>query len=275
MSRLLIVSNDINPTLNEIDVSIYRTKLKKRDIDVSNIEKLIPTINNEWSISEICKNAIPITWESTFEYAEAELDKISKILERTENKSFYPLKYNLFRALHLTKLSDVRVVIIGQDPYHTTTSYGEPIAQGLSFSVEKGLSIPPSLANIYKEIKENYPDFEIPNHGDLSKWSLQGVLMLNSCLTVLPGQPDSHSKFQLWMPFIVKVLEKIAEVRPDCIFCLWGKKSQELERYLGKKSIKLMSAHPSFYSAKNFFGNRHFIQINNILLDKGEEPIEW
>lgn len=265
MSRLLIVEKYTNITFDP-------KKLKRKHIVIPEDNNIIPEIDNDWTVYQICQNSKPLEWEDTFEYCDPELNKISMILDKRGN-IFYPEKRNLFRAFHLTKLSEVRVVILGQDPYHTTTNSGYPIAEGLSFSVSSDLDIPPSLKNIYKEIKDNYPDFDYPNNGNLTKWSLQGVLMLNTCLTVEPGKPNSHG--DLWLPFIVKVFEKISEVRPDCIYCLWGKNAQAIEKYLGKKSIKLISAHPSPFSVKNFYGNQHFIQINNLLIAKGEEPIDW
>lgn len=237
-----------------------------------------PAITEEWSVMDVAKDAAPAGWTEVFTDATAEMEMISKCLDDcvAEGKTFLPLRCNLFTAFELTPLHKVRVVIVGQDPYHTIGNDGLPIAQGLSFSVRRGDAVPPSLRSIYKEISDNDPSFVVPSHGDLSGWASQGVLMLNSCLTVEPNQPGSHSKFLLWMPFIVKVLNAIAKVRPKCIFLLWGREAQKIAPQIGEKSIVLEAAHPSPLSAsRGFFGCRHFSQVNKLLASDPGGPIKW
>lgn len=227
-------------------------------------------INQDMSINEIVKTNTPRGWEPVFENAKNELGMISDILE--EKGEYLPLKKNLFRAFSLTPLQKVRVVIFGQDPYHGYDNNGQPQAQGLSFSVSRGVTVPPSLRNIYKEIKRSYPNWEIPNHGCLDHWASQGVLLLNSSLTVMPRNPDSHSKSKLWLPFIRWVLVAIENVNPKCIYVLWGKKAEKMKKFISNKAIILESSHPSPFSARRGFeGCGHFHKINEYL----DNPIQW
>jgi uracil-DNA glycosylase len=215
-----------------------------------------------------------LSWINTIDNSSAELDKICKFLDT--DVCFLPDKNDLFRAFELTPLESVRVVIIGQDPYPKILSNGRPRAKGLSFSVDERDIIPSSLKNIFKEIATDYPNWIRPSHGNLTKWAEQGVLMLNVCLTCPPGEPGKHSKYMLWMPFILKILADIDKVRPNCIYVMWGKQSQKIESYLGKKSVKLTAAHPSGLSAsRGFYGCGHFKEINDYLLKIGEKEIEW
>lgn len=218
------------------------------------------------------------SWKSVFDNSKRELEKIATCLEldQKKNGAFVPLKSNLFKAFELTPLDQVRVVIIGQDPYHQLLTPTQPRAQGLSFSVHPDDEIPSSLKNIYKEISACFPTWIPPTHGDLTSWATQGVLLLNTCLTCLPNQPNSHGKYKLWMPFIVNVLKAIDEVRPNCIYVLWGRDAQQMEKYLGVRAFKLTAAHPSGMSAsRGFFGCQHFLKINELLIKFGEPPISW
>lgn len=237
---------------------------------------VVPTIDQTWSIIKICHERPPFGWKMVFKDAEEELKDISSILEEQEKAfgSYYPLKSNIFRAFELTPLENVRVVIVGQDPYHQVNSQtGLPRAQGMSFSVSRDDDIPSSLKNIFKELK-NTTDFKYPNHGDLISWTRQGVLLLNMCLTVRPNQAGSHG--DIWMGFIVKVLNALAEEKPNTIYVLWGSYAQKLIKYIGDRSVILTSAHPSGLSAhRGFFGCNHFKQINDILLSRNETPIDW
>src|SRR5690606_19127370 len=159
-----------------------------------------------------------------------------------------------------------------QDPYHQVMYNGKPRAQGMSFSVSKDDSIPSSLCNIFKEIND---DLGINNntHGDLSCWARQGVLLLNSCLTVKPCEAGSHNK-DLWMGFIDRVLKYIARINPKCIYVLWGAWAKHIKPMIEGKPHILESTHPSGYSArKGFFGCKHFSRINEILIEEGKEEI--
>ena len=197
-----------------------------------------------------------------------ELEKKIEIAKKTHD--VYPPENLIFNALELTPLYDVKVVIIGQDPYH------EPMqAQGLCFSVPSGIKLPPSLVNIYKEI-ENELGIKMSNCGDLTKWAKQGVLLLNSTLTVNRGQAGSHKDFG-WQEFTKKIVEVINERLSEVIFVLWGNFAKAFEPLINtNKHFVLKSAHPSPLSAYNgFFGNGHFKRINTILKDLNKQEIDW
>lgn len=249
------------------------------DVDKTNNQlefSIVEEISEDWTIMDICQKRAPSGWEDVFKFAEPELKEISEILENQEAAygNFFPLKRNIFKAFEITPLTQVRVVILGQDPYHDTTNNG-PRAQGLSFSVSESSNIPPSLRNIFKEIKNEYPDsFDSPQHGDLSIWAYQGVLLLNTCLTVRPNAAGSHKL--IWNGFIVKVIQAINSVNPNCIYVLWGEKAQNLQSFIGGKVKILKSSHPSPFSVnKGFYGCGHFKEINRILYELDGSQINW
>jgi uracil-DNA glycosylase len=190
--------------------------------------------------------------------------------EKALGKIIYPAGSQIFNAFQKTPFENVKVVILGQDPYH-----GPNQAMGLSFSVPKGISQPPSLINIFKELYEDTGS-PLPNHGDLTKWAEQGVLLLNASLTVRAGEPMSHSKIG-WHIFTNAVISKISEIKEKVVFLLWGKFAQEkIELINLKKHYVLKAAHPSPLSAYNgFFGCRHFSKTNNYLVKNGIHPIDW
>ena len=190
--------------------------------------------------------------------------------EKLQGKVIYPPGPMIFNAFEKTPVDKVKVVIIGQDPYH-----GKGQAMGLSFSVPPGITSPPSLVNIYKEL-QNVVGAPVPYHGDLSKWALQGVMLLNASLTVRAGEPMSHSKIG-WHIFTDAVISRISEVKKNVVFLLWGKFAQEKMELVDKnKHLILKSVHPSPLSANNgFFGNRHFSKTNTFLMQKGLDPIDW
>ena len=189
------------------------------------------------------------------------------------NSTCHPAKGLIFNAFRQTPLDKVKVVIVGQDPYH-----GPGQAMGLSFSVPDGVPIPPSLQNIFKEIKNEYPLFQIPTSGDLTKWAQQGVLLLNTTLTVREHQPMSHAG-QGWETFVTNAIKEIeASVSTPVVYMLWGKHAQQFVKphITNSERLILESAHPSPFSAnKGFFGNNHFIQCNNYLVDHGMGVIHW
>jgi uracil-DNA glycosylase len=235
--------------------------------------EILPKIDDNMSISEIGTKTTPKSWRNVFMEVKDELAYIDKIYKRN-NVKYYPEKKDLFRAFELTKLEDIRVVIIGQDPYHQLKSNGKPRAQGLSFSVSKDDEIPSSLKNIFKEIKDDVKEFEIPNHGDLTRWTQQGILLLNSSLTVEQNNPGTQGV--IWNGVISKIFQAISEFRPKCIYVLWGNHAKNLVEYIPKSSIILTAAHPSGLSAnRGFFGCKHFSKINEILRDMGEDEIDW
>jgi uracil-DNA glycosylase len=184
-------------------------------------------------------------------------------------KAVYPSAKNIFRAFDLCPLDKVRVVIVGQDPYH-----GLHQANGMSFSVNDGISLPPSLKNIYKEI-HNDLDIDPLSSGDLSRWAHQGVLLLNSVLTVLANNPASHSGIG-WEQFTDAVIQSLNERRSHIVYMLWGRYAQTKGEVVDRnKNLVLTSAHPSPYSATNFFGNHHFSKCNEYLIKHDMPPIDW
>ena len=189
--------------------------------------------------------------------------------EKAAGKIIFPTGANLFNAFDKTPFKNVKVVILGQDPYH---GYGQ--AHGLSFSVQSGTKLPPSLQNIFKEIKS---DIGIENSsGDLTPWAEQGVLLLNAALTVRDGEPLSHAKIG-WAQFTDAVIKIISEKKENVIFLLWGKFAQDKQILINTDSHYILkAAHPSPLSAHNgFFGCKHFSKTNEILIKHGQNPIDW
>jgi uracil-DNA glycosylase len=190
--------------------------------------------------------------------------------EKEQGKIIYPPGSQIFHAFEVTPFDKVKVVIIGQDPYH-----GPKQAHGLSFSVQQGVATPPSLINIFKELHEDV-GLPIPRHGHLENWAKQGVLLLNASLTVRAGEPMSHAKLG-WEKFTNTVIEKVSDLKENIVFVLWGKFAQEKQSLIDdKKHHIIKSAHPSPLSANNgFFGSRPFSKINTFLVKKGIDPIDW
>ncbi len=184
--------------------------------------------------------------------------------------TIYPDMYDIFNAFRYTSYSDVKVVIIGQDPYH-----GEGQAHGLCFSVKKGVPQPPSLKNIFKEIKDEL-NIEPPSHGELTDWAKQGVLLLNATLTVREGQANSHKDIG-WEIFTDKVIELLNKREKPIVFMLWGANARKKARVVTNSVHKILScAHPSPLSAYNgFFGCDHFKKCNEFLEQIGQEPVNW
>jgi uracil-DNA glycosylase len=230
------------------------------------IDKIPPPLNEEYAKS----------WRRIFDEGKYDIaTAFYHILRLQQNRPLEFFPHRIFSAFQMTPLSQVRVVIFGQDPYHSVDETGAPYACGLAFSTFQNQKPPPTLFNIYKELSCEYPSYVKPRHGDLSSWTQQGVLLLNTSLTVVPHQPNSHKG--LWICFIKRVLSAIAEVNPRCIYVLWGRESQnEIKPLLKKDALILESAHPSPLSAsRGFFGNNHFIEINNILARYNSPLINW
>lgn len=191
--------------------------------------------------------------------------------EKQQNKVIYPPSSLIFNALNTTPLNQVKVVIIGQDPYH-----GPNQAHGLSFSVQRGVALPPSLRNIFHELHTDL-GVPVPRHGDLTHWAEQGVLLLNSVLTVQAGQPTSHQK-QGWEDFTDHVIDVLNQQREHIVFILWGAYAQRKgQRIDPNKHLILKAAHPSPLAANRggFFGCKVFSKSNNYLKQNGIEPIDW
>lgn len=190
---------------------------------------------------------------------------------RNSGKTVYPPQNEIFTAFKLTEFEQVKVVILGQDPYH-----GPNQAHGLSFSVKPGVPAPPSLVNIYKELSQDIAGFQIPNHGYLVSWAEQGVLMLNTVLTVEQGQAHSHANFG-WETFTDRVISALNEQRENIVFLLWGSHAQKKGQFIDRQKHCILTAvHPSPLSAhRGFFGCRHFSQANAYLRSKGLSEIDW
>lgn len=216
---------------------------------------------------------IPRSWRP---HLRGELDRpymveLRAFLERERREhTVFPPEPEVFSALELTPFERVRVVLLGQDPYH-----GPGQAHGLAFSVRPGVRPPPSLVNIFKELKAEL-DCPIPKHGYLASWAQQGVLLLNAVLTVRQKQPNSH-KNRGWERFTDAVLRAVATREQPVVFLLWGAYAQKKAEIIDPaRHVILRAAHPSPFSAKSgFFGSRPFSQTNTILVKRGEPPIDW
>jgi uracil-DNA glycosylase len=190
--------------------------------------------------------------------------------EKTLGKTIYPPGSQIFNAFTMSPLDKTKVVLLGQDPYH-----GPGQAHGLSFSVPDGVRPPPSLQNIFKELRTDI-GMPVPNSGNLSRWAGQGLLLLNAYLTVEAGKPMSHSQVG-WAEFTDAVISKISESKKSLVFLLWGRFAQEKQSLIDEtKHLVLKAAHPSPFSAdKGFFGCRHFSKVNEYLMKNGMDPIDW
>ena len=216
-------------------------------------------LGNDWD------NILADEWQKPYYL---ELRKFLK--QEYSTQTVYPNMEDIFNALKLTSFKDTKVVIIGQDPYH---GFGQ--AHGLCFSVKKGVVPPPSLKNIYKELKSDI-GFEIPNHGELTSWAKQGVLLLNNVLTVREGLPNSH-KGKGWEIFTDRVIGELNKKENPVVFLLWGANAQKkAEIITNPKHYKLITVHPSPLSAsRGFFGCKHFSKTNEILQKNHINPINW
>jgi uracil-DNA glycosylase len=190
--------------------------------------------------------------------------------EKASGKTIYPPGNLIFNAFDKTPFDNVKVVILGQDPYH-----GPGQAHGLCFSVQKGVKPPPSLVNIYKEMNKDL-GIPIAETGDLTPWAENGVLLLNAMLTVRAGEPASHSKIG-WENFTDAVIKRLSDQKEGLVFMLWGKFAQDKQVLIdATKHYILKAAHPSPFSVeKGFYGCRHFSKANEILMKQGKEPVNW
>ncbi len=195
---------------------------------------------------------------------------IGFVKEEYRQQKVYPPGKLIFNAFNHCSFSEVKVVIIGQDPYHNPGQ-----ANGMAFSVADGVRIPPSLQNIYKEIRDEF-NKPMPDSGNLERWADQGVLLLNATLTVRANSPGSHQK-KGWEEFTDAVIQVVSEEKEHIVFILWGAYAQQKGSIIDDtKHLVLKSAHPSPFAAnRGFFGNNHFIKANDYLKAKGREPIDW
>ncbi|PPC64799.1 uracil-DNA glycosylase [Pantoea sp. ICBG 1758] len=191
--------------------------------------------------------------------------------QRAAGVTVYPPQKDVFNAFKLTELGDIKVVILGQDPYH-----GLNQAHGLAFSVLPGVAIPPSLLNMYKELEQDIEGFQRPQHGFLESWATQGVMLLNTVLTVEAGKAHSHARLG-WETFTDRVIDAINTHREGVVFLLWGSHAQKKGSIIDAQRHHVLKApHPSPLSAhRGFFGCRHFSQTNALLSQAGETPIDW
>jgi uracil-DNA glycosylase len=192
------------------------------------------------------------------------------LIKEYQTKTIYPDKYDIFNALHYTPYSSVKVIILGQDPYH-----GPNQAHGLSFSVKPGIDIPPSLFNIYKELNTDL-NLPIPNNGYLKKWADQGILLLNTALTVVAAQANSHKNMG-WEIFTDKIISLLNDRNDPLIFILWGSNAQSKKNLLTNNYHRIITApHPSPLSAhRGFFNSKPFSKTNEILKSFGKSTIDW
>ena len=216
---------------------------------------------------------IAVSWKNHLseEFKKPYFDQLIRFV-KSEYKTYtvYPPGKEIFRAFDECDFSNVKVVIIGQDPYH-----GPGQANGLCFSVHEGVRVPPSLVNIFKEIHTDLGK-PIPKSGELERWAEQGVLLLNATLTVRASEPGSHQN-KGWETFTDAVIRKISDEKSNVVFLLWGAYAQKKGEIIDRnKHLVLMSAHPSPFSAdRGFFGNKHFSKANVYLKSKGLKEIEW
>lgn len=196
--------------------------------------------------------------------------------QRANGEVILPGEEDVFNAFSTIDLPNVKVVILGQDPYHGMGKSGESQAHGLAFSVRKGIKVPPSLVNIYKELKQDITDFSTPHHGYLNEWAQQGVLLLNTVLTVKQGQAHSHAKLG-WEEFTNKIIAEINQHNVGCVFLLWGSHAQKKGKNIDQqKHLVLNGPHPSPLSAyRGFFGCQHFSKANLWLTAHNKTAINW
>lgn len=225
--------------------------------------------------AKLARVRMPNDWKHAlaYELTSANMDNLRNFLRQqyANDVSVYPPAKDLFKAFDLTPLSQVKVVILGQDPYH-----GAGQAMGLAFSVPKSIPKPPSLNNILKEMGDDIQT-HYPNHGDLTHWATQGVLLLNTCLSVAEGQAGSHQG-QGWETFTDAVIEAVNKYTQHTVFILWGSKAKQKGKYINTdKHLILTANHPSPLSANRggFFGTRPFSQTNTYLQKHGKTPIDW
>ncbi|MBQ4109852.1 MAG: uracil-DNA glycosylase [Clostridia bacterium] len=195
----------------------------------------------------------------------------SFLKEEYKTKTVYPDMYDIFNALKYTSYANTKVLLLGQDPYH-----GPGQAHGLAFSVKRDIPIPPSLKNMYAELKTDIPGFEIPTHGYLKKWADEGVMLLNTSLTVVGGMANSHSSIG-WEILTDRIIQVLNEREDPVVFLLWGNNAKKKEKYItNPRHLVLKAAHPSPLSAYNgFFGCKHFSKTNEFLVSNGKKPIDW
>lgn len=245
---------------------------------MSIIYNIKPKIEESWSILKIVQENVPTNWDNVFKNSIAELEHISKKLDDDHIFGDYlPRKEDIFNAFKFTNLNDVKVIILNDEPYNTYTTINNkklPVDIGLAYSTRRNDKITPVVNNIYKELKNEYPDYTIPNHGDLTYWCQQGVLLLNISLTT--SIKHSHLSWELWHGFLNKLFKSISVVNPYTIVLLWGKECQKMSSMLPDNFIIFETSSPKGYGVNyGFFGCNHFKLTNEKLIKLGKTPIDW
>jgi len=281
------VPDDVIILFVNLDEYIINNKEKKKKKKKIIIYEEVD-VDEDWTVYKVAKESPPMEWTGFFLGCKENLIDISKSIKRIEREKgkCLPLRCDIFNAFKYTSPKRIKVVIFGQDPY-TTIRNKLPIANGLSFSVRKGVPIPPTLKNMYIELKNDIDGFEIPNHGDLSRWVIEeGVMLLNASLTVSPKKTYSSEEEKdtcvkgthknVWIGFITKCIGKIYSSNKNVIFILWGKDAIDLKKFIPAKARILEGVHPSPLSARRgFFGCKHFSKTNELLKQQGLKPIDW
>ncbi len=257
-----------------VDVKVGNLTIKRKLLVITP-PKIGNKVTNDWNLIKVLNEECPPTWREAFKLSYKQLIYLNDIIldEEKEGKRVVPDKKDIFRAFELCPLNNTLIVIVGQDPYHTVMN-GRPDANGLCFSTNKGLKIRPSLRNIYNELDRSIKGFDAPNHGDLTSWAKQGVLMLNAALTVVKSNPESHSYF--WQGFTMNIMKVLNKVKPRCIYMLWGGFAKKMKKYINATEYILETSHPSPLSVyRGFKKCDHFNKANEMLESMNETPIDW
>ena len=229
-------------------------------------------------LPKIVPAGLPADWLEALstEFSAAYFHDLTAFLKTERHThTVYPPAKDVFNALRLTPLAQVKVLILGQDPYHGSTSDGRGQANGLSFSVRRGVPLPPSLRNIYKELETDLPEISAPRHGDLTSWASQGALLLNAIMTVRAGQAGSHAK-KGWEAFTDAVIRAVNAKEERVVFVLWGTYARRKAKLItGQQHFVIASAHPSPLSEDGFLGTRPFSRVNLALEESGQTPLNW
>lgn len=276
IDKLLTIKN-----LKEEDYKEYKKITKK--IGSFKVVKYIrathPILENiieaDWNLVRIVNEKVPPSWREAFKIGFKEILSINDLLidQEEAGKILCPQKKDIFRAFELCPLNNVKVVILGQDPYHSIYQ-DKPVANGLAFSTNRGYRIQPSLLRIYKLLKKTIKDFKIPDHGDLSIWAQRGVLLLNTALTTIKHKAGAHSVH--WEGFTTHIISVINKVKPECIYMLWGNHALKMKRYIHHTKNILEANHPSpLVRRSNFLECNHIAIANNILRESGQDEIDW
>lgn len=262
------------PTVPTVHLPLVPS-VTQTDRMVYNVPSFEVNIDQSWTLLDIITKKPIQEWHQVFQESYNDLVRINNYLLDIERQGgmWFPLKKNLFRSIELLPPKEVKVVIIGQDPYPGTGPNGDPIAIGLSFATEKQNKIPASLSGVYKVMQKTIVGWQYPSHGDLTCWVKHGVLLLNKCLTLNPGAPGSHK--DLWGEFVTRIIHYLDKVNPNCVYLLWGNHAQEMTKYISSKHV-LMSSHPSPMGIYHGFINcNHFNEANDILIAQKKSPIDW